>query len=286
MSTEGVLISERHVDLMPYAPSAWSDAVSVTAWVDCLELPEALRRRDLESLWRAQLATLWWHFIEDLSVGLQVTEFEGVRRIRLGRVFAWHIYPDGTFDACHIDPSCGPRWYVSDVVQPLQPRWWVGRVLHRQHRLTDALEATLVERGWRHYPDPQCDYDPDAASQIVGVLWEWCVDRIVRRVRRARIEVAIRDVLLAAFDLDQAMIAIVLRARPDRRSSQQLPSSLWNRCVSFSTTFKQLDRYLPDSVPAFGAFVESGTTESSRVIADMLERMVTESLSRSPNEPQ
>lgn len=79
---------------------------------------------------------------------------------------------------------------------------------------------------------------------------------------------------------------VSLQLADGRRSSQQLPSSLWNRCVSFSTTFKQLDRYLPDSVPAFGAFVESGTTESSRVIADMLERMVTESLSRSPNEPQ
>lgn len=279
VGTEGKLVSERRIDLMAYAPGAWSDAASVAAWVNCLQLPEALQRRDLESLARDQLTTLWWQFIEDLSVGLQVTEFEGVRRVRLGRVFAWHVYPDGNFDACHIDPSCGPRWYVSDVIRPSQPRWWVGRVLHRYHRLTDALEATLVERGWRHYPDPQCDYDPDAASQVAITLWEWCVDRTVRRVRRARIEIAICDALLAAFDLDREMLVIVLRARPDRSSSQQLPSSFWNRCVPFSTTFKQLDRFLPDAVPAFGAFVESGTTESSRVIADMLERMVTESSS-------
>lgn len=279
MGAEGELISERHIDLMPYAPSAWSDAESIAAWVDCLELPETLRRRNLEPLARGQLTTLWWHFIEDLSVGLQVTEFEGVRRVRLGHVFAWHVYPDSTFDACHIDPSCGARWYVSDVIRPLQPRWWVGRVLHRQHRLTDALEATLVERGWRHYPDPQCDFDPDAASQVAITLWEWCVDRIVRRVRRARIEVAIRDALLTAFNLDRAMLAIVLRARSERRSSQLLPSSFWNLCVPFSATFKHLDRHLPGAVPAFGAFVESGTTENSRVIADMLERMVTESSS-------
>lgn len=276
MNAEGTPRSEERVDLMPLAPGDWSNAASVSAWVERQQLTEVLRRRGLESLARALLETLWWHVVEDLGVGLHVTEFDEVRWIRLGRVFYWYVYPDGRFDGCHIDPNCGARWYVSDVMRPLRPRWWVSRVLHREHRLADRLETTLVERGWRHYPKPHRDYDADAASQVAITVWEWCVERIVRRVRHARIEVPIRRALLAAFGLDREMLVIALRALPAWRSSQLLPSSFWSRCMTFSTTFKQLDRHLPDALPAFGAFLESGSTESSCVMADMLERMTLE----------
>lgn len=55
-----------------------------------------------------------------------------------------------------------------------------------------------------------------------------------------------------------------------------LPSSLWNRRVRFTTTFKALADHLSDAAPAFRAFVDSQLEDDSRVIAGMLGRMALE----------
>ncbi len=269
-----ITVIGQRIGLMPLLPAQWSAAEDVAAWIDRQQLPEGLRRRGLESIAHALLTALWWHFIDDLNEGIRVSEHKDCRMIRFGRVLQYYVYHEaGTVDFCHIDPNCGARWCGMDVMRPVTARFWVGRVLHRQNCLKNGIEELLVACGWKHYPDRGEEIDFDAASQVAISVWEWCARIIIRRVRHARVVVPINRQIMMLLDLDPEMVQIALRAHSGVAERQVLSNWYWNTCSAYRQYFKPIMRYLPEALPALGAYIQGRSFDDGKPIAVMLERI-------------
>lgn len=274
MADLSVTVIGRRIDVMPMLPPQWTVAEEVAAWIQRQQLPEGLRRRGLESISRSLLTTLWWHFIDDLSEGIRMTEHNDCRMIQFGRVFQYYVNPDaGTIHFCHIDPNCGARWCSMDVMHPVAARFWVERVLHRQCHLMNGIEEQLVACGWKNYPDCGEQIDLDAASQVAMSVWAWCARIIIRRVRHARVVVPINRQIMKLLDLDPDMVQIALRAHSGVAERRVLSNWYWNTCSAYRQYFKPIMRYLPEAVPALGAYIQGRSFDDCKPIAVMLERI-------------
>lgn len=269
--------SASRIELLPALPKSCLSAADVAHWVERQQLPEGLRRRGLESLARALLTTQWWHVVDDLREGIRCSQHEQCRLIQLGRVFHYYVYGEsGVVDFCHIDPNCGPRWCTIDVMRPVQLRFWVRRVLHQQHRLQSAFEATLVEHGWKHYPDPDRSFDFEAASQVAISVWEWIESVIHRRLHHAGLGRLLNQKLRSLMNLDPSLLAIALRARPSFPGRACLPCGCWNLIAKHRAYFVPLMQHLPSAVPALATLMQGQDIEQSRPIAEMLVRSAYE----------
>lgn len=266
------------INLVYELPAAWLSAMDVGAWVQRQQLPEGMRRRGLESLAHSLLTVLWWHLIEDLREGIRVSNHESGRLIRLGRVFRYYVHDEsGDISSCQMDPSCGARWYVMDVLRPVSLRFWVARVLHQQFRLERNLEETLVEFGWKHYPDRDREYDFDAASQITISVWEWAVEVIHRRVRHGGLGTVLNRHVRELIIANPELLRIALCARPADVGTQRLPDHFWNQVARNRKYFLPLARYLPSAVSALGALMNNRPEEEWVPIAQMLVRAANQS---------